>query len=61
MTARALNRRYVFVSRKRIARAHFVAVIAGDAPYEPPTDQIVLHKIVEAIYKSADEGREIRL
>jgi predicted dehydrogenase len=57
----AAARESAFIQSYRAELAHFVAVIAGDAPYEPPTDQIVLHKIVEAIYKSADEGREIRL
>ena len=37
------------------------AVLAGDSEYESPADQILLHRIVEAVYKSADEGREIRL
>jgi predicted dehydrogenase len=41
--------------------AHFVAVLREDAAYEPPTDQIVVHRIAEAIYKSADEEKEIRL
>jgi hypothetical protein len=29
--------------------------------YGPPTDQVVLHRIAEAIYKAADEEKEIRL
>ena len=33
----------------------------GDAEYEAPTDQVVLHRVVEAIYKSAEEEKEIRL
>ena len=36
-------------------------VIAGEAKYEPPEDQIVVHKVLDAIYKSAEEGKEIRL
>ncbi len=57
----AAARESAFIQSYRAELAHFVAVIAGDAEYEPPADQIVLHRIVEAIYKSADEGKEIRL
>ena len=37
------------------------AVIRGETEYEPPADQVTLHRIVEAIYKSAEEEKEIRL
>jgi predicted dehydrogenase len=57
----AAARESAFIQSYRAELAHFVAVIAGDAEYEPPADQIVLHRIVEAIYRSADEGKEIRL
>ncbi len=57
----AAARESAFIQSYRAELAHFVAVIAGEAEYEAPTDQIVLHRIVEAVYKSADEGREIRL
>ena len=45
----------------RAELAHFLAVLREEASYEPPTDQLVLHRIAEAIYKSADEEKEIRL
>jgi predicted dehydrogenase len=57
----ALARESAFIQSYRAELAHFVAVISGDAEYEAPTDQVLLHRIVEAIYKSADEGREIKL
>ena len=57
----AAARESAFIQSYRAELAHFVAVIAGDAEYEAPSDQIMLHKIVEAIYKSADEEREVRL
>jgi hypothetical protein len=38
-----------------------VALVRDETKYEPPTDQVVVHKIAEAIYKSADEGKEIKL
>ena len=57
----AAARESAFIQSYRAELAHFVSVIAGESEYEAPSDQIVLHKIVEAIYKSADEGREVKL
>ena len=57
----AAARESAFIQSYRAELAHFVAVIAGESEYEVPTDQVALHRIVEAIYKSADEGREIKL
>jgi predicted dehydrogenase len=57
----AAARESAFIQSYRAELAHFVAVVAGEAEYEAPADQILVHKIVEAIYKSADEGREIKL
>ncbi len=45
----------------RAELAHFVAVLREEASYEPPADQVVVHRIAEAIYKSADEEKEVRL
>jgi len=45
----------------RAELAHFLAVLREEASYEAPTDQLVVHRIAEAIYKSADEDKEIRL
>lgn len=57
----AASRDSAFIQSYRAELAHFVAVVRGQAEYEPPTDQVTLHRIVEAIYRSADEGREILL
>jgi predicted dehydrogenase len=57
----AAARESAFIQSYRAELAHFVSVIAGETEYEAPTDQAKLHRIVEAIYKSADEGKEIRL
>src|SRR3954468_5650541 len=57
----AAARESAFIQSYRAELAHFVSVIAGETAYEPPTDQVMLHRIVEAIYKSADEGKEIKL
>jgi predicted dehydrogenase len=57
----AAARDSAFLQSYRAELAHFVSVIAGQSEYEAPTDQVTLHRIVEALYKSADEGKEIRL
>ena len=57
----AAARESAFIQSYRAELAHFAAVISGEAEYEAPVDQVVLHRIVEGIYKSAEEGKEIRL
>jgi predicted dehydrogenase len=57
----AAARESAFVQSYRAELAHFLSVVNGDSKYEAPTDQVVLHKIAEAIYKAADEEKEIRL
>ncbi len=57
----ATARETAFYQSYRAQLAHFIAVVAGDAKYEPPEDQIVVHKVLDAIYKSAEEGKEVRL
>ncbi len=57
----AAARESVFLQSYRAELAHFIAVVTGAAEYEPPTDQLELHRIIEAIYRSAEEGTEIRL
>ncbi|MGH7625023.1 MAG: Gfo/Idh/MocA family protein [Gemmatimonadaceae bacterium] len=56
----AATRDSVFIQSYRAELAHFIALVQGDAAYEPPSDQILVHRILEAIYRSADEGKEIR-
>lgn len=57
----AAARESAFIQSYRAELAHFLAVLNGEAEYEPPADQVTLHRVVEAIYRSADEGKEIRL
>lgn len=56
----AAGRESAFIQSYRAEVAHFIAVVRGETSYEAPTDQVTLHRIVEAIYKSAEEGKEIR-
>ena len=57
----AAARESVFLQSYRAELAHFIAVLQGDAAYEAPDDQLKVMAVMEAIYKSAEEGREIRL
>jgi predicted dehydrogenase len=54
-------RENAFIQSYRSELAHFVAVLQGAAPYEAPADQVAVYKLVEAVYKAAEEGREVRL
>jgi predicted dehydrogenase len=56
----AAGRESAFIQSYRAELAHFLAVVREEAVYEPPADQVRLLKIVEAIYKSAEEEKEIR-
>jgi len=56
----ASSRESAFIQSYRAELAHFLAIVRGEAPYEAPTDQVTLHRIVEAIYRSAEEGKEVR-
>jgi predicted dehydrogenase len=55
----AAARESVFLQSYRAEIAHFIAVLNGEAEYDQPTDQLHVMRIMEAIYKSAEEGREI--
>jgi len=57
----AAARESVFLQSYRAELAHFVAVLKDETPYEAPEDQLKVMRVLEAVYKSAGEGREIRL
>jgi predicted dehydrogenase len=57
----AAARESSFNQSYRAELAHFLSVIREETPYEAPTDQVVLHKVIEAAYRSADEGKEVKL
>ncbi len=56
----AAGRESAFIQSYRSELAHFVAVARGETDYDPPTDQVLLHQVIEAIYKSAEDEKEIR-
>jgi predicted dehydrogenase len=57
----AAARESVFLQSYRAELAHFIAVVNEHTPYDPPEDQLLVIKLMEAIYKAADEGKEVRL
>jgi predicted dehydrogenase len=57
----ATARESAFIQSYRAELAHFISVVRGESEYEAPDDQVILHRTLEAIYRSADEGKEIRL
>ena len=57
----AAARESSFNQSYRAELAHFLSVVREETPYEAPTDQVILHKVIEAAYRSADEGKEVKL
>ncbi len=57
----ASARESVFLQSYRAELAHFVAMLHNQAPYEAPDDQLKVMRVMEAIYRSSEEGREIRI
>ena len=56
----AAARESAFIQSYRAELAHFIAVVREEIAYDPPTDSLVVQKLVESLYRSAEEGREIR-
>jgi predicted dehydrogenase len=57
----ASARETAFIQSYRAELAHFLAVIRGEVPYEAPTHQVTVVRVIEAIYRAANEGTEVRL
>jgi predicted dehydrogenase len=57
----ASGRETPFAQSYRAEWTYFLAVIRGDVNAPPPRDQLALHRVLEAVYRSADEGREVVL
>jgi predicted dehydrogenase len=57
----AAARESVFLQSYRAELAHFIAVVNEETPYDPPEDQLLVMRLIEAIYKAAEDGREVRL
>ena len=57
----AAARDSTFTQSYRAELAHFIAVLRDESAYDPPADQVILHRILEAAYRSADEKCEVKL
>jgi Predicted dehydrogenases and related proteins len=57
----AAARESAFLQSYRAELTHFVTMLNGDIPYELPLDQLEVMRVMNAIYKSAEEGHEIHL
>jgi predicted dehydrogenase len=53
------SRENAFTASYRAEWAHFEAAIAGEAKVPALQDHLVLHKMADAIYRSAQEGRDV--
>jgi predicted dehydrogenase len=57
----ASGRETPFAQSYRAEWTYFLAVIKGDLNAPPPRDQLALHRVLEAVYRSADEGHDVLL
>jgi predicted dehydrogenase len=57
----SLSRESAFTASFRAEWAHFLAAMAGEAKVPPLSEHITLLKVIEAIYKSAAEGKDVAL
>jgi predicted dehydrogenase len=55
------SRENAFTASYRAEWAHFEAAIAGEAKVAPLQEHLVLHRILDAVYKSAEDGRDVTL
>lgn len=57
----AISRENAFTASYRAEWAHFLATLRGDSKPFDNAEQLVLHKVIDAIYRSAAEGKEVEL
>jgi predicted dehydrogenase len=57
----SVSRENAFIASYRAEWAHFEAAIGGEAKVAPLQEHLVLHRIIDAIYKSGDDGRDVTL
>ncbi len=55
------SRENAFTASYRAEWAHFEAAIAGGAKVASLQEHLVLHRIMDAVYKSAEDGRDVTL
>jgi predicted dehydrogenase len=57
----SVGRENAFTASYRAEWAHFQAAIAGEAKIPSLQEHLTLHKVVDAIYRSAFDGRDVTL
>jgi predicted dehydrogenase len=57
----SVSRENAFTASYRAEWAHFQAAIAGEAKVPSLQEHLTLHKVVDAIYRSALDGRDVTL
>lgn len=57
----AIGRENAFTASYRAEWAHFLAAVRGDAKSFDNQEQLGLHRILDAVYKSAAEGKDVVL
>jgi predicted dehydrogenase len=57
----SIGRENPFTASYRAEWAHFMACIRGQATAPDNKEQITLHRVIDAIYQSAKEGRDVEL
>lgn len=57
----SIGRENPFTASYRAEWAHFMACIRGQATAPDNKEQITLHRVIDAIYQSAKEGRDVDL
>jgi predicted dehydrogenase len=57
----SVSRENAFTASYRAEWAHFQAAIAGEAKIPSLQEHLTLHKVLDAIYRSALEGRDVTL
>lgn len=57
----SISRENAFTASFRAEWAHFQAAIAGEARIPSLDEHVTLHKVIDAVYKAAAEGRDVTL
>ena len=57
----SVSRENPFNASFRAQWAHFQAAIAGEAKVGSLDEQVTLHKVLDAVYRSAQDGRDVAL
>jgi predicted dehydrogenase len=57
----ATGRETQFAQSYRAEWTYFLAALKGDVNAPPPKHQLLLQHVMDAVYRSADEGRDVLL